>query len=66
MDTKAYEAARQGLARRDMSHFGRYRVWGKDAANLLHHLTTQDINSMRPAKCARPLWSPLKRAFWIG
>ena len=50
MDLEAYEAARTGIVRRDMSHFGRYRVWGKDAANLLHHLTTQDINSMRPGE----------------
>ena len=50
MNLEVYEAARTDLARRDMSHFGRYRVWGKDAANLLHHLTTQDINSMRPGE----------------
>ena len=50
MDLEAYEAARTGIVRRDMSHFGRYRVWGKDAANLLHHLTTQDVNSMRPGE----------------
>jgi glycine cleavage system aminomethyltransferase T len=50
MDFAAYEAARTGLVRRDMSHFGRYRVWGKDAANLLHHLTTQDIKTMRPGE----------------
>ena len=33
-----------------MSHFGRFRVWGKDAAALLHHLTTQDVKNMRPGE----------------
>ncbi|RYF31730.1 MAG: hypothetical protein EOO38_31445, partial [Cytophagaceae bacterium] len=47
MDYAVYEAARSGFVRREMGHFGRFRVWGKDAANLLHHLTTQDVKAMR-------------------
>lgn len=50
MDHAAYEAARTGMVRRDMSHFGRFRIWGKDSVNLLHHLTTQDVKSMRPGE----------------
>lgn len=30
-----------------MSHFGRFRVEGKEAAALLHHLTTQDIKGQK-------------------
>ena len=33
---------------RSLSHFGFFRIRGKDAAALLHHLTTNDINSMQP------------------
>jgi folate-binding protein YgfZ len=50
MDYAVYEAARSGFVRREMGHFGRFRVWGKDAANLLHHLTTQDVKAMRPGE----------------
>lgn len=32
---------------RSLSHFGHFRVSGKDAAALLHHLTTNDINSLK-------------------
>lgn len=32
---------------RAMSHFGRFRVSGKDAAVLLHHLTTNNIKKLR-------------------
>jgi folate-binding protein YgfZ len=31
-----------------MSHFGRFRVSGKDAAVLLHHLTTNNIKKLQP------------------
>lgn len=30
-----------------MSHFGCFQIAGKDAANLLHHLTTQDIKGQQ-------------------
>lgn len=33
-----------------MSHFGRFRVSGKDAATLLHHLTTNDIKKLQPSQ----------------
>lgn len=49
-DPRVYAEAQNGLVRRDMSHFGRFRVWGKDAAALLHHLTTQDVKNMRPGE----------------
>jgi folate-binding protein YgfZ len=32
---------------RAMSHFGRFRVSGKDAATLLHHLTTNNIKKLQ-------------------
>lgn len=50
VDETVYNAVGTGIVRRDMSHFGRFRVWGKDAAALLHHLTTQDIKNMRPGE----------------
>jgi folate-binding protein YgfZ len=31
-----------------MSHFGRFRCSGSEAGALLHHLTTNDIKSLRP------------------
>jgi folate-binding protein YgfZ len=48
MNLQIYNAAREGAVWRDMSHFGRFRVSGKDAAALLHHLTTNDINRLQP------------------
>jgi folate-binding protein YgfZ len=47
MNDSTYQAAQNGLVWRDMSHFGRFRVTGQDAATLLHHLTTQDIKGQR-------------------
>jgi len=35
---------------RSLSHFGHFRVSGKDAAALLHHLTTNDINALKPGQ----------------
>jgi len=35
---------------RSLSHFGHFRVSGKDAAALLHHLTTNDIKSLKPGQ----------------
>lgn len=32
---------------RNLSHFGRFRVSGKDAAQLLHHLTTNNIKKLK-------------------
>lgn len=36
---------------RSLSHFGHFRVYGADAAALLHHLTTNDIKAMAPGDC---------------
>lgn len=47
MNDSIYQAAQSGLVWRDMSHFGRFRVSGQDAVNLLHHLTTQDIKGQK-------------------
>ena len=33
---------------RKLSHFGRFRFAGADAATLLHHLTTNDIKGLKP------------------
>jgi folate-binding protein YgfZ len=47
MNDSTYQAAQTGLVWRDMSHFGRFQVSGKDAVTLLHHLTTQDIKGQK-------------------
>ncbi len=44
---ETYRAAQNSLAWRDMSHFGRFKFSGADAATLLHHLTTQDIKGQK-------------------
>jgi folate-binding protein YgfZ len=46
MNQQVYEAATTSAVWRDMSHFGRVRVSGADAAALLHHLTTNDIKGL--------------------
>lgn len=33
---------------RNLSHFGRFRIGGKDATDLIHHLTTNHIKKLRP------------------
>lgn len=48
MNNDIYNAAHDTSVWRDMSHFGRFRVAGADGAQLLHHLTTNDINGLRP------------------
>ncbi len=47
MDISIYNAALNDAVWRDMTHFGRFVVGGKDAATLLHHLTTNDIKTLR-------------------
>lgn len=47
MNLSVYLRAHDDMVWRDMSHFGRFRVGGKDAAALLHHLTTNDIKKLR-------------------
>lgn len=40
----------QNTFTRSMSHFGHFKISGKDAAALLHHLTTNDIKALRPGQ----------------
>ncbi len=47
MNIELYQSAQTDALWRDMSHFGRFVVSGKDAATLLHHLTTNDIKSLK-------------------
>ncbi len=47
MNQQIYDDAREKSAWRDLSHFGQFRVGGKDAATLLHHLTTNDIKALK-------------------
>jgi aminomethyltransferase len=47
MNMNAYDAAQTGALWRAMSHFGRFVCRGKDAAALLHHLTTNDIKRLK-------------------
>ncbi len=47
MNITLYNAAREDALWRDMNHFGRFLVRGKDAAPLLHHLTTNDIKGLK-------------------
>lgn len=47
MNHETYNAAHEGAAWREMSHFGRFRVGGADGGALLHHLTTNDIKGLR-------------------
>jgi folate-binding protein YgfZ len=47
MNSNAYHAMVDGQAWRDCSHFGRFLLRGRDAAALLHHLTTADIKTLK-------------------
>ena len=47
MNITLYNAAYDNALWRDMTHFGRFSVSGKDAAQLLHHLTTNDIKGLK-------------------
>lgn len=47
MNQHIYQAAHEGSIWRDLSHFGRFRVSGRDAGALLHHLTTNDIKKLK-------------------
>ncbi len=50
MNPSVYSTALKSFVWRDMGHFGRFRVSGRDAASLLHHLTTNDIKRLRPGQ----------------
>ncbi|MGB8479614.1 MAG: aminomethyltransferase family protein [Acidobacteriaceae bacterium] len=43
-----YAVARRNAAFFDISHFGRLRITGKDALDLLNRIATNDLNGMRP------------------
>lgn len=47
MNQQIYRDAHEKWVWRDLSHFGQFRVSGKDAATLLHHLTTNDIKGLK-------------------
>lgn len=51
MNDATYQAAITRFVLRDVSHFGRFLVSGKDAVALLHHLTTGDIKRLKPNSC---------------
>ena len=67
MNLAVYHAAHEGAVWRDMTHFGRFRVEGRDAATLLHHLTTSDIKRLCPGQsCDAPLISNKARVLdWL-
>ena len=50
MNIETYNAANSAAAWREMSHFGRFVFRGKDAAALLHHLTTADVKKLKPGE----------------
>ena len=56
MNLESYNAARESVAWRDCSHFGRFVLRGRDAGALLHHLTT---NSIKPLRAGRALEAAL-------
>ncbi len=45
-----YDALRQGTVLTDRSHVGRLRLTGKDALDLLHRLSTNDLLSLEPGR----------------
>lgn len=48
-----YHAALNGVVRLDDSTRGRVRLTGNDRASLLHRLTTNDINALKPGQGTR-------------
>lgn len=65
---KTYDVALGGAVWRNMSHFGRFRVTGADAAALLHHLTTNDVKGLEPGQgCDAALISNKARILdWVS
>jgi aminomethyltransferase len=68
MNETNYRAALEQSAWRNLSHFGRFRLRGKDAATLLHHLTTNDIKRLKPETgCEAALISAKARVLdWLS
>ena len=48
------DGLRESAAWLDLSARGKIRVTGEDRARLLHAMTTQDVQSLSPAKVATP------------
>jgi len=67
MNLEIYKAAQENAVWREMSHFGRFRCSGSEAAALLHHLTTNDIKKLSPgAGCDAALISSKARVLdWL-
>ncbi len=68
MNLQTYNAAREDRAWRDCSHFGRFVLRGRDAPALLHHLTTNSIKSLQPARAleAALLTSKARLLDWLS
>jgi len=49
-EATAVEAARQGVALSDRSHWGRLQVSGSDRQNFLHNQSTNDFKSLKPGQ----------------
>ncbi len=55
-----YRASREGAVLADRSDLGCLAIRGKDALDLLHRLTTQDIKSLRPGEGAAAVFTTAK------
>ncbi len=55
-----YRAAHQGVVLADLSSRGLLRIGGKDALDLLHRLTTNDVKGLRPGQGAAAVFTTAK------
>lgn len=55
VDLDQYEAAKSATVVFDTSHYGLIRMVGKDALDLLHRLSTQDLAPLRPGEGAETI-----------
>ena len=55
-----YWTLRKGVALRDVSHFGKVKITGKDAAMFLHRMVSNDIKSLTPGKGTWALFLDIK------
>ncbi|KAL2634009.1 hypothetical protein R1flu_005488 [Riccia fluitans] len=61
-DEQAVEAAENGVAVFDMSHFGRLRVTGEDRLHFLHNQSTADFKSLKESQgCYTVFTTPTAR-----
>jgi len=58
--TSSYRAALEDAVLADRSDLGRLFVGGKDALDLLHRLTTQDLRSLGPGQGAATVFVTAK------